>query len=70
MESEEDCAEEGRILAIWIGLELGMDVDDEWRSDGREQARLGEQVRDATRMNAGRRMKIRVVFRSSSYFLM
>ena len=44
VESEEDCAEEGGGLLVRIGLEVGMDVDDEGRADGREQTGLHEQV--------------------------
>ena len=45
IESEEDCAEEDRGLVAWVGLELRMGVDDECCADGREQTRLGDQVR-------------------------
>ena len=36
----EDDTEEGGGLLIWIGLKLGVDLDDEGGSDGREQASL------------------------------
>ena len=45
IESEEDCTEEGGRLLVRIGLEVGMDVDDEGGADGREQTGLQEQVR-------------------------
>ena len=37
---EEDCAEEGHGLVIWIRLKLGINVDHEGRTDCREQACL------------------------------
>ena len=40
IKSEEDGAEEGGGLLVWIGLEVRLDVDDESRADGREQTRL------------------------------
>jgi len=40
IESEEDGTEEGRGLVVRVGLEVGMDVDDESGADGREQTRL------------------------------
>ena len=49
IESEEDCAEEGHGLVVWVGAEIGMDVNDEGRADRREQTRLREQVRWLTR---------------------
>ena len=45
VESEEDGAEEGSGLFIWIGSEVRMEIDDEGRADGGEQTRLQEQVR-------------------------
>ena len=45
VEGEEDGAEEGHGLVVGVGLEFGMDVDDEGRADGREQTRLRDQVR-------------------------
>jgi len=36
VESEEDLAEEGNGLRIWIGLEVRMDIDDESGADGGE----------------------------------
>ena len=69
IESEEDGAKEGHGLLVRVRPELRMDVDDERRADGREQTGLREQVREATRVNNRRRTKIKVVLRSSSYFL-
>jgi len=40
VESEEDGAEEGGGLRIWIWLEVRMDIDDESGADGREQTGL------------------------------
>ena len=45
IESEENCAEEGGRLLVRIGLEVGMDVDDEGRADSGEQTSLQGQVR-------------------------
>ena len=45
VESEEDRAEEGGGLFVRIGLEVGIDIDDEGRADGGEQTSLHEQVR-------------------------
>jgi len=45
VESEEDGAEEGGGLFIGIGLEVGMDIDDESRADGREQTCLRGRMR-------------------------
>ena len=45
IESEENCAEEGGRLLVRIGLEVGMDIDDEGGADGGEQTGLQEQVR-------------------------
>jgi len=44
VESEENCSEEGRLFAR-IGLEVGMDIDDEGEADGGEQTGLQEHVR-------------------------
>jgi len=40
IEGEEDCAEDGCGLFVRVGLKFRMDIDDESRADGREQARL------------------------------
>ena len=40
VESEEDCAEESHRLVVGVGLEFGMDVNDEGRADGRGQTGL------------------------------
>ena len=69
IESEEDSAEEGGGLLIGIGLEVRVDIDDKRRADGREQTRLREQVRWFIDAGDGRRTNIKVVLRSSSYFL-
>jgi len=45
VESEENGTEEGGGLFVRIGLEVGVDVDDEGGADGREQTGLQEQVR-------------------------
>ena len=45
IESEKNCTEEGGGLFVRIGLEVGMDVDDEGRADSGEQTGLQEQVR-------------------------
>ena len=50
IESEEDGAEVCR-LAVRIGLEIRMDVDDKSEADDREQTHLLEQVRYLTRAN-------------------
>ena len=45
IESEEDGAEEGGRLLVGIGLEVGIDIDDKSRADGREQTCLQGQMR-------------------------
>ena len=45
VEGEEDSAEEGCRLLVWVGSELGLDVNDEGQTDCGEQTRLREKVR-------------------------
>ena len=40
IEGEEDGTEEGRRLFVWIGFQLRLDIDDERRTDRREQTSL------------------------------
>ena len=69
VEGEEDRTEKGSRLVVRVGLELRVDVDDEGGTDGREQTRLREQVRSLAGADDTRRTNIKVVLRSSSYFL-
>ena len=45
VEGEEDGAEEDCGLIVRVGLEFGIDVDNEGRANGREQTYLRDQVR-------------------------
>ena len=69
VKGEEDGTKESHRLFVRVGLEFRMNIDDKGRADCGEQARLGTQVRKLTRADGERRTKIRVVLRSSSYFL-
>ena len=69
IESEEDCTKQYGRLVDGIGLELGVHIVDESRTDGGEQTRLRDQVRGSVRTDCKRRTNIKVVLRSSSYFL-
>ena len=69
IEGEEDRAEEGCGLVVGIGLKLRVDVDGKSRTDGREQTSLRDKVRLLARVHDKRRTNIKVVLRSSSYFL-
>ena len=69
VESEEDGTEERGGLLVRVGLQLRLDIEDECRADGREQTSLRGRVRWAARANSKQPTKIRVVLRSSSYFL-
>ena len=51
-------------------MEVRVDVDDERRANSREQTRLWEQVRYLVGTDDERRTNIKVVLRSSSYFLL
>ena len=46
IESEEDGAEEGSGLLVGIGLEFGMDIDDESGADGRKQTCLSTRTHE------------------------
>jgi hypothetical protein len=69
VEGDEDCTEEGCRLITGIWLELRVDVDDESRADCREQTGLENPVRRLKGVNREKHTKIKVVLRSSSYFL-
>ena len=69
IESEEDCTKQYGRLVNGIGLKLGVNIDDESRTDGREQTRLQDQVRGSVKADCKQRTNIKVVLRSSSYFL-
>ena len=69
IESEADGAEKGGGLLVGIGLEIRIDITDESRADGREQTCLQEQMRYLTRADGEGPTNIKVVLRSSSYFV-
>ena len=69
IEGEEDSTEEGCSLIAGIWLKLFVDIDDESRANGREQTRLYDEVRSFTGAHDKRRTNMRVVSRSSLYFL-
>ena len=69
VEGKKDRTEEGCGLLVRIGLKPRVDVDDEGGADGGEQTRLQERVRWLTEASNAQLTKIKVVLRSSSYFL-
>jgi hypothetical protein len=71
VEGKEDRTEENCRLVIGVGLEIRVNVDDEGRADCREQTRLRGRVKLLTvhRLHNKQRTNIKVVLRSSSYFL-
>ena len=69
VEGEKDCTEESRRLRVGIRLKLRIDINDKRGADCREQARLRDQVRRLRRVYSSGHTNIKVVLRSSSYFL-
>ena len=65
----EDTEESGG-LVVRVGLELRIDLDDECGGDGREQTSLRLLSARANKNLVQLPTKIRVVFKSSSYFFM
>ena len=69
IEGEEDSTEEGGSLIGGIWLELFVDIDDKSRANGGEQTRLQDEVRLLAKVHGKLRTNMRVVSRSSLYFL-
>jgi hypothetical protein len=65
-----DDSEESGGLIGWVWLELGMDLDDEGRSDGGEQTGLRPKSALAHTSECVQPTNISVVFKSSSCFFM
>ena len=63
-------AEEGRRFVVRVRLEVGVDLDNECGGDGGEQTSLLALVRMRPSKTFHKKLtKIRVVFKSSSYFV-